>query len=119
MHSYNQFLFLFHFFLFFLAFQVASRSGLIATGIMCILLSIIGKFGAVLSTVPDPCIGGTMFIAFGMLAAIGIFTLKAVDLSSSRNLAIFGLSLYYGIVIPEWVDRYPDGVDAGKYDSVI
>ena len=60
-----------------------------------------------------------MFIAFGMLSAIGIFTLKAVDLSSSRNLAIFGLSLYCGIVIPEWVERYPNGVEAGKYDAVI
>ena len=63
---------------------------------------------------PDPCIGGAMFIAFGMLSAIGIFTLKTIDLSSSRNLAIFGLSLYSGIVIPEWIERYPSGVDTGN-----
>lgn len=94
--------------------KVASRSGLTATGIICIFLSIIGKFGAVLSTMPDPCIGGAMFIAFGMLSAIGIFTLKAIDLSSSRNLAIFGLSLYCGIVIPEWVERYPAAVESGN-----
>ena len=54
-----------------------------------------------------------MFIAFGMLAAIGIFTLKTADLSSSRNLAIFGLSLYSGIVFPEWVERYPEAIDTG------
>ena len=95
--------------------QVASRSTLTATGIICIFLSIIGKFGAVLSTMPDPCIGGAMFIAFGMLSAIGIFTLKTADLSSSRNLAIFGLSLYSGIVLPEWAERYPEALETGIF----
>ena len=77
------------------------------------MLSIFGKLGAILSTMPDPAIGGAMFVAFGILGSIGIFTLRTVDLSSSRNVAIFGLSLYAGIVIPEWVDRYPEFINAG------
>lgn len=87
---------------------------MVSTGGLCIILSLIGKFGAVLSTMPDPAIGGAMFVTFGILGAIGIFTLRSVDLTSSRNLAIFGLSLYVGIVIPEWVERYPEAINAGN-----
>ena len=78
------------------------------------LLSVIGKFGAVLSTVPDPAIGGAMFVGFAMLTAIGMFMLRTADLSSSRNIAVFGLSVYCGIVIPEWIERYPEAVNTGN-----
>ncbi|XP_052778255.1 solute carrier family 23 member 2-like [Mya arenaria] len=94
--------------------RVASRSCLVATGVMTMLLSVIGKLGAVISTMPDPAVGGSMFIVFGIMAAIGCFTLRAVDLTSARNLSIFGISLYVGIVIPEWLDRYPKGFDLGN-----
>ncbi|XP_060570875.1 solute carrier family 23 member 2-like [Ruditapes philippinarum] len=97
--------------------KVASRSCMITTGILCLALSLISKFGAVLSTMPDPAIGGAMFVTFGILGAIGIFSLRSVDLTSSRNLAVFGLSLYTGIVIPEWVERYPEAINTGNSTS--
>ena len=85
-----------------------------ATGVISMMLSVVGKLGAVVSTMPDPAVGGAMFVVFGIMAAIGCFTLRAVDLTSARNLSVFGLSLYVGIVIPEWLDRYPNGFDVGK-----
>lgn len=91
---------------------------MIMSGILCLILSLVGKFGAVLSTMPDPAIGGAMFVTFGILGAIGIFTLRSVNLTSSRNLAIFGLSLYTGIVIPEWVERYPEAIATGNYKTL-
>ncbi|KAL4231423.1 hypothetical protein ACF0H5_009000 [Mactra antiquata] len=97
--------------------NIASRSCLVTAGLLCILLSVVGKFGAVLSTMPDPIIGGAMFVTFGMLGSIGIFTLRSIDLTSTRNMAIFGLSLYFGIVIPEWVERFPEAVDVGDSTS--
>lgn len=78
------------------------------------LFSVFGKLGAFLSTMPDPVVGGSMFVTFGIIAAIGIFNLQAIDLTSSRNLAVFGMSLYTGIVLPEWVARNPEGVNVGK-----
>jgi nucleobase transporter 1/2 len=90
---------------------------MITTGILCLALSLISKFGAVLSTMPDPAIGGAMFVTFGILGAIGIFSLRSVDLTSSRNLAVFGLSLYTGIVIPEWVERYPEAINTGNSNT--
>lgn len=95
-------------------FKVASRSCLVATGVILMILSVIGKLGAFLSTMPDPVVGGSMFVTFGIIAALGIFTLNSVDLTSSRNLAVFGMSLYSGIVIPEWLSRNPDGFDTGS-----
>ena len=77
-------------------------------------LSVIGKFGAVLSTLPYPVVGGGAFVGFGLLTAIGIFMLRSVNMSSFRNLAIFGLSLYIGMVIPEWIKKYPAAIDTGN-----
>ncbi|XP_053407706.1 solute carrier family 23 member 2-like [Mercenaria mercenaria] len=97
--------------------KIASRSCMVSSGVLCIVMSLVGKFGAVLSTMPDPAIGGAMFVTFGILGAVGIFSLRSVNLTSSRNLAIFGLSLYAGIVVPEWVERYPEAIDLGNPTS--
>ena len=102
----------------FLYFQVASRSCLIVTGVILMVVSIFGKLGAFMSTMPDPVVGGSMFITFGLISAVGIFNLRAIDLTSSRNLAVFGMSLYCGIVMPEWLSRYPDGIDLGMFLSI-
>ncbi|KAL3864476.1 hypothetical protein ACJMK2_006155 [Sinanodonta woodiana] len=93
--------------------KVASRSCLAAAGLFAILLSLVGRVGAVLSTIPDPVIGGTMLITFGILTAIGLFMLKSLDLSSSRNMAIFGISLYIGLAIPDWMKANPKAASTG------
>ncbi|KAH3696052.1 hypothetical protein DPMN_083514 [Dreissena polymorpha] len=94
--------------------KVASRSCLVATGVISMGLSVIGKLGAVLSTMPDPALGGAMFVSFGIMVAIGCFSLRSVDMRSYRNMAVFGISLYVGLVIPDWLDRNPKGFDIGS-----
>ncbi|KAK3595861.1 hypothetical protein CHS0354_014685 [Potamilus streckersoni] len=93
--------------------KVASRSCLAAAGIFALLLSLVGRAGAVLSTIPDPAIGGSMLITFGILTAIGLFMLKPLDMSSSRNMAIFGISLYIGLAIPDWIKENPEAASTG------
>ena len=41
---------------------------------------------------------------FGMIAAVGLSSLKNVDLDSTRNLVIVGFSIFVGLAVPGWID---------------
>jgi nucleobase transporter 1/2 len=38
-----------------------------------------------------------------MITAVGVSNLQFVDLNSSRNLFIFGFSMFFGMSLPEWL----------------
>ncbi len=69
------------------------------TAVFAIILGFIGKFGAILQTIPSPVMGGIEIILFGMIAAVGIRTLaeSKLDFTNSRNLIIVGTILVIGI----------------------
>lgn len=64
-----------------------------------ILMAFVGKFGALLQTIPMPVMGGIMVLLFGSIAGIGLKTLMdaKVNLSSARNLCIVSVTLVTGI----------------------
>ena len=93
--------------------QVASRRVFQVAGIIMIICGVIGKFGAILTLIPEPIIGGSLTVLFGMVAAVGISTLKFIDMNSTRNLTILGLSLLIGLMVPQYIN-HPDNVDAIK-----
>ena len=64
-----------------------------------ILLAFVGKFGAVLQSIPTPVMGGILCLLFGSIAVVGLNTLirHSVDLSESRNLVIVAVTLVFGI----------------------
>ncbi len=66
-----------------------------------IALSLIGKFGAILQTIPVPVMGGVSILLFGMIASVGVRTLIEADLDfgHSRNLIIASLIFVLGIAI--------------------
>lgn len=66
-----------------------------------IALSLIGKFGAILQTIPVPVMGGVSVILFGMIASVGVRTLidAQLDFGHSRNLVIAALIFVLGIAI--------------------
>ncbi|MFE8072746.1 uracil-xanthine permease family protein [Marinobacteraceae bacterium S3BR75-40.1] len=67
--------------------------------VFAVALAFIGKFGAALQTIPAPVMGGILCLLFGSIAVVGLNTLiyHRVDLSESRNLAIVGVTLVFGI----------------------
>ncbi|XP_078483964.1 solute carrier family 23 member 1 [Ciona intestinalis] len=85
--------------------KVGSRRVVQAGAIIMIILAVIGKFGALFTTIPDPIVGGMFCVMFGMIAAVGMSSLQFVDLDSSRNLLIMGFSTFMGIALPEWVKK--------------
>ncbi|XP_046555593.1 solute carrier family 23 member 2-like [Haliotis rubra] len=93
--------------------KVASRSVFITAGVMLTVCGMLGKFGAVVSLIPTPVIGGVALVTFGMVVAVGLSTLQFVDLSSSRNLMVLGLALMLGIILPQWAKNNPRAIDTG------
>ncbi|XP_067657825.1 solute carrier family 23 member 2-like [Haliotis asinina] len=94
--------------------KVASRSVVITAGVMLTVCGMLGKFGAVVSLIPTPVIGGVALVTFGMVVAVGLSTLQFVDLSSLRNLMVLGLALMLGMMLPQWVKHNPKAIDIGN-----
>ncbi|TDT71578.1 uracil permease [Hypnocyclicus thermotrophus] len=69
--------------------------------VYAIALSFIGKFGAILQTIPVPVMGGVSVILFGMIASVGVRTLvdAKLDFAHSRNLIIAAVIFVFGIGI--------------------
>ena len=99
--------------------QTASRSVLVLAGVILVAVSFMGKLAAGLSTIPEPILGGVFLVIIGILVAIGISSLKHVDLHSTRNIIIIGVSIFIGMVLPEWVATYPETIDTGTETGLL
>ncbi|XP_061180524.1 solute carrier family 23 member 2-like [Saccostrea echinata] len=96
--------------------KVASRRVFQVAGLILLVCGIIGKFGAVLTLIPDPIIGGSLTVVFGMVAAVGISVLQFTDLGSTRNLTIVAVSIILGLMVPQWLQSNPGAIDTGNRD---
>ena len=67
--------------------------------VFAIVLAFIGKFGALLQSIPVPVMGGILCLLFGSIAAVGMNTMirHKIDLSEARNLVIVSVTLVFGI----------------------
>ncbi|MFJ4373469.1 uracil-xanthine permease family protein [Pseudomonas japonica] len=67
--------------------------------VFAIALAFIGKFGALLQSIPVPVMGGILCLLFGSIAAVGMNTMirHKIDLSEARNLVIVSVTLVFGI----------------------
>lgn len=67
--------------------------------VIAIVLAFIGKFGAVLQTIPGAVMGGIMILLFGTIASVGLSTMirHQIDLSVPRNMCIVSVTLVFGL----------------------
>nr|XP_057942830.1 xan_ur_permease domain-containing protein isoform X2 [Doryrhamphus excisus] len=93
--------------------KVGSRTVIVAGGVFMIVMGVFGKVGAIFSTIPSPVIGGMFMVMFGVISAAGISTLQYADLNSSRNIFVFGFSMFSGLVIPNWIVKNPAVISTG------
>ena len=79
--------------------KVTDPSVLRISAVSAILLSVIGKVGALIQTIPQAVLGGIMLLLFGTIASVGISNMiqAKVDMGSTRNLIISSLILTIGI----------------------
>ncbi|XP_060072559.1 solute carrier family 23 member 1-like [Ylistrum balloti] len=97
--------------------RVSSRSAFVVVGIIYIIFGVIGKIAAVFITIPYPVLGGALIIMMGMFNGVVLSNLVSVDLTSSRNLVIMGVSLLMGLLVPLWVKTYPDDISTGNAEA--
>ncbi|KAK7498393.1 hypothetical protein BaRGS_00010347 [Batillaria attramentaria] len=97
--------------------RVASRRVFQVVGLIYVILAILSKVGAVFITVPYSVLGGTQIITTGFFIGIVLSNLQYVDLGSTRNVAIIGISLLFGLMMPYWVGKNPDALNAGTLEE--
>lgn len=94
--------------------RVGSRRVVQFGAVLMIVLAVVGKFGAIFATIPQPIVGGMYCTMFGMIAAVGLSNLQFVDLNSARNLFILGFAFFMGLSVPEYVNANPIEVAEGS-----
>ena len=82
---------------------VASRWVVRTGAILLIVLSMVGKLGSLIATVPSPVIGGAYIALFGTIGALGIQVLMRADMKSQRNVLIVGFAFLMALGLPGWV----------------
>lgn len=67
--------------------------------VTAIVFSLIGKISAFLKTIPQAVLGGLMLLLFGTIATAGVANMlkHKVDLSNTRNIVIFSITMTLGI----------------------
>jgi len=70
----------------------------VAAGLFAILFGLSPKFGAVISTLPGPVLGGLSLVVFGLIAATAgrIWVENRVDFTQPRNLIVVGTAVIIG-----------------------
>lgn len=78
---------------------VHSTRVIFGAAVGAIFLSLFPKFGALISTIPDACLGGISMMLFGLIASSGLRNIVSanVDYSHKRNLTIASVIMTMGI----------------------
>ncbi|CAD6198816.1 unnamed protein product [Caenorhabditis auriculariae] len=87
--------------------RVASRWTMVVAGLLLIVLGILTKIGAVLSTIPDPLVGGVLASSMAMVVGVAVSNLQTVDMTMSRNMGILGFSMMFGLIVPKYFTLNP------------
>ncbi|CAD5222731.1 unnamed protein product [Bursaphelenchus okinawaensis] len=98
--------------------KVASRTTMIVAGCLLIFLGLFTKIGAVLSTIPEPLVGGVLASSMAMVGGVAIANVQSVDLNNSRNVAILGFSLMVGLIVPNYFTKHSPSSGWEEFDKV-
>ncbi|XP_060063931.1 solute carrier family 23 member 1-like [Ylistrum balloti] len=94
--------------------KVASRSVFLGASFLFILFGLVGKVSAIFVTMPHPVLGGGMLVMYGMFTGVILSNLQVISLKSTRNLAIIGISIVAGLMVPRWIETTPNAIDTGN-----
>ncbi|MBU3103560.1 nucleobase:cation symporter-2 family protein [Clostridium gasigenes] len=92
--------------------KIASRYVAVTAGIILVALGFLPKIAALVSSMPQPVLGGVGIVMFGTVAAAGIKTLSKVTLNE-RNLLIIATSVGLGLGVtfrPDVISQLPEGL---------
>ncbi len=78
--------------------RIYSTLVFVVAALAAIMLGFSPKFGALISTIPGPVLGGLAIVVFGLIAATGarIWVVNQVDFGRARNLVTVAVTLVIG-----------------------
>ncbi|KAJ9175122.1 hypothetical protein P3X46_013704 [Hevea brasiliensis] len=77
----------------------------ISAGFM-LFFSVLGKFGALLASIPLPIVAALYCILFAYVCSAGLGFLQFCNLNSFRTKFILGFSLFMGLSVPQYFNEY-------------
>ncbi|KAL8151116.1 hypothetical protein V2J09_020924 [Rumex salicifolius] len=86
--------------------KMGSRRAVELGASILILLSLIGKVGGFLASIPQVIVAALLCFMWTMLTALGLSNLRYSEAGSSRNIIIVGLSLFFSLSIPAYFQQY-------------
>ena len=75
----------------------ASVVTILATAVMCMVISFFGPFVTFLASIPNCVMGGVCITLYGFIAVSGLKMIQEVDLGENRNLFVVAVILICGI----------------------
>uniref|UniRef100_A0A674PBF3 Solute carrier family 23 member 4 n=1 Tax=Takifugu rubripes TaxID=31033 RepID=A0A674PBF3_TAKRU len=101
--------------------KVGSRMVILFSGVLMVVMGMMGKVAAIFTTIPEPVMGGMFLVMFGVISAAGVSNLQYVNMNSSRNIFVFGFSMFSALVIPNWILKHPEAISTGlvELDQVL
>lgn len=76
---------------------IKSRRPIYIAAVALMVVGFFPKIEAVAQIIPEPVLGGGMFVMFGMIAVAGIQMLSHVDFSNDRNFLLIAASVAIGL----------------------
>ncbi|KAJ8543995.1 hypothetical protein K7X08_025613 [Anisodus acutangulus] len=86
--------------------RVANRRAVQLGAALLILLSFVGKIGAILASIPQALAAAVLCFIWALIVALGLSTLQYTQNASSRNVIIVGVSLFFGLSVPAYFQQY-------------
>ncbi|XLS89874.1 hypothetical protein HN51_065882 [Arachis hypogaea] len=86
--------------------KMGSRRAVQLGACFLIVLSLVGKVGGFIASIPDVIVAGLLCFTWAMLTALGLSNLWYSEAGSSRNIIIVGLSLFFSLSIPAYFQQY-------------
>ncbi|KAK7262203.1 hypothetical protein RJT34_29766 [Clitoria ternatea] len=86
--------------------KMGSRRAVQLGACFLIVLSLVGKVGGFIASIPEVMVAGLLCFMWAMLTALGLSNLRYSEAGSSRNVIIVGLSLFFSLSIPAYFQQY-------------
>ncbi|KAE8732635.1 Nucleobase-ascorbate transporter 12 [Hibiscus syriacus] len=86
--------------------KMGSRRAVELGACVLIVLSLIGKVGGFIASIPEVMVAALLCFMWAMLTALGLSNLRYSEAGSSRNIIIVGLSLFFSLSIPAYFQQY-------------
>ncbi|CAI9781449.1 unnamed protein product [Fraxinus pennsylvanica] len=86
--------------------KMGSRRAIELGACVLIILSLIGKVEGFIASIPEVMVAALLCFTWAMLTALGLSNLRYSEAGSSRNIIIVGLSLFFSLSIPAYLQQY-------------